>query len=56
MQNSRTTIVTSLESKWLLLKRYMGRSAEHHYWDGVGERSLFGPDLIKDAKDKVRLI
>jgi hypothetical protein len=34
----------------------MGRSAEHHYWDGIGERSLFGPDLIKDAKDKVRLI
>jgi hypothetical protein len=25
-------------------------------WDDVGERSLFGPDLIKDAKDKVRLI
>jgi transposase InsO family protein len=25
-------------------------------WDGVGERSLFGPDLIKDAEDKVRLI
>jgi hypothetical protein len=35
----------------------MGRSAEHHYfWDGVGERSLFGPDLIKDAEDKVRLM
>jgi hypothetical protein len=25
-------------------------------WDGVGERSLFGPDLIKDAEEKVRLI
>jgi hypothetical protein len=25
-------------------------------WDGVGERSLFGPDLIKDAEDNVRLI
>jgi hypothetical protein len=25
-------------------------------WDGVGERSLFGPDLIKDAEDKVRLM
>jgi hypothetical protein len=24
--------------------------------DGVGERSLFGPDLIKDAEDNVRLI
>jgi hypothetical protein len=25
-------------------------------WDGVGERSLFGPNLIKEAKEKVRLI
>ena len=25
-------------------------------WDGVGERQLFGPDLIKDAEEKVRLI
>ena len=25
-------------------------------WSGVGERSLFGPDLIKDAEEKVRLI
>jgi hypothetical protein len=25
-------------------------------WNGVGERSLFGPDIIKDAKEKVRLI
>src|SRR3954462_13115538 len=25
-------------------------------WDEVGERQLFGPDLIRDAKDKVKLI
>jgi hypothetical protein len=25
-------------------------------WDGVGEHSLIGPDLIKEAKEKVRLI
>ena len=25
-------------------------------WNGVGERSLFGPELIKDAKEKVRQI
>ena len=25
-------------------------------WDGVGERLLFGPDLIKDAEEKVKLI
>jgi hypothetical protein len=25
-------------------------------WDGVGERSLFGPDLIKDVEDKVKLM
>jgi hypothetical protein len=25
-------------------------------WDGVGERSFFGPDLIKEAEEKVRLI
>jgi hypothetical protein len=25
-------------------------------WDGVGECSLFGPDLIKEAEEKVRLI
>jgi hypothetical protein len=25
-------------------------------WDGVGEPSLFGPDLIKEAEEKVRLI
>jgi hypothetical protein len=25
-------------------------------WSGVGERSLFGPDIIKDAEEKVRLI
>jgi hypothetical protein len=25
-------------------------------WDGVGERNLFGPDMIKEAEEKVRLI
>ena len=25
-------------------------------WSGVGERSLFGPDIIKEAEEKVRLI
>src|SRR3954465_14689061 len=25
-------------------------------WDGLGERQLFGPDLIKDAEEKVTLI
>jgi hypothetical protein len=25
-------------------------------WDGVGERNLFGPSLIQDAEEKVRLI
>lgn len=25
-------------------------------WSGVGERNLFGPELIKEAKDKVRLV
>jgi hypothetical protein len=25
-------------------------------WSAVGERSLFRPDIIKDAKEKVRLI
>jgi hypothetical protein len=25
-------------------------------WNGVGEQSLFGPDIIKDAEEKVRLI
>jgi hypothetical protein len=25
-------------------------------WSGVGERSLFGPDIIKDAEEKVRFI
>ena len=25
-------------------------------WSGVGERSLFGPDIIKEAKEMVRLI
>jgi hypothetical protein len=25
-------------------------------WSGVGERSLFGPDIIKDVEEKVRLI
>jgi hypothetical protein len=25
-------------------------------WSGVGEQSLFGPDIIKDAEEKVRLI
>jgi hypothetical protein len=25
-------------------------------WDGVGERQTFGPDLIKDAEEKVKLI
>jgi hypothetical protein len=29
-KNSRTTIVINLALKWLLLKRCMGRSAEHH--------------------------
>jgi hypothetical protein len=24
-------------------------------WDGVGEHSFFGPDLIKEAEEKVRL-
>ena len=25
-------------------------------WDEVGERQFFGPDLIKDVKEKVKLI
>jgi hypothetical protein len=25
-------------------------------WSGVGERSFFGPDIIQEAKEKVRLI
>jgi hypothetical protein len=25
-------------------------------WSGVGEQSLFRPDIIKDAEEKVRLI
>jgi hypothetical protein len=25
-------------------------------WSGVGERSFFGPDIIEEAKEKVRLI
>ena len=25
-------------------------------WSGVGERSLFGPEIIKEAEEKVRLI
>src|SRR3954464_15605372 len=25
-------------------------------WNGVVERSLFGPDLIKDAEEKVKLV
>jgi hypothetical protein len=25
-------------------------------WSGVGERSLFGPDIIKDTEEKVRFI
>jgi hypothetical protein len=25
-------------------------------WSGVGERSLFGYDIIRDAKEKVHLI
>jgi hypothetical protein len=25
-------------------------------WSGVGEQSLFGPDIIKDVEEKVRLI
>jgi hypothetical protein len=25
-------------------------------WSGVGERSLFGPNIIKDAEEKVHLI
>ena len=25
-------------------------------WDEVGERQLFGPDLIKDAEENVKLI
>ena len=25
-------------------------------WDGVGDRNLFGPDLIRDSEEKVKLI
>jgi hypothetical protein len=25
-------------------------------WDGVGQRSFFGPDFIKEAEEKIRLI
>src|SRR3954470_11474604 len=25
-------------------------------WNGVGERNLFGPELIKEAKEKVKLV
>jgi hypothetical protein len=35
---------------------YGGKCRTPLLWDGVGERSLFGPDLIKEAEEKVRLI
>jgi hypothetical protein len=35
---------------------YGGKCTTPLLWSGVGERSLFGPDIIKDAKEKVRLI
>ena len=25
-------------------------------WNGVGDRKLFGPDLIRDSEEKVKLI
>ena len=25
-------------------------------WDGVGDRTLFGPELIRDSEEKVKLI
>jgi hypothetical protein len=40
-----------------LLKELYGRKCRTPLlWDGVGERSFFSPDLIKEAEEKVRLI
>ena len=35
----------------------MDAGVEHHWmWDEVGDRQLFGPDLIKESEEKVKLI
>ena len=35
---------------------YGGRCRTPLLWDEVGDRQLFGPDLIKDSEEKVKLI
>ena len=35
---------------------YGRRCREPLMWDEVGDRQLFGPDLIKESEEKVKLI
>jgi transposase InsO family protein len=51
-----TTTVIKLVSKWLHSKLVCEEVYYTIVWSGVGERIFFGPDIIQEAEEKVRLI
>ena len=57
MQSSHTTTVIRKVSIWHLLKLCMAKSVEPLlFWNQMGETQVFGPDVLRDAEEQVRMI
>ena len=56
MQSFHITTVISLVEMAPFEALYGKKCTTPLLWSGVGERSLFGPDIIQEAEEKVRLI
>ena len=55
--SSLTIIVTTLASRWLLKKLFMGKDVDLLLDNfEVGEAGLIGPDLVHQAMEKVNVI
>jgi hypothetical protein len=55
-QNSHTTIVIKLVSRWLHMKLYMDDSAEPHCSRVKRESQVFGPEALKDVERQVPMV
>ena len=57
MHSSPTTTVIKTSLKMAPFDALYGRRCRTPLsWDEVGDRQLFGPDLIKESEEKVKLI
>ena len=56
MLSSHITTVIRKVSIWHLSKRCMDESVEPHCFGQTGETQVFGPDVLRDAEEQVRMI